>query len=198
VARVRWLDSQPARDMPIRVQHTTTVAKWLAGLSGAGAVLAFAFYMQAYLSILSINDVCVSRRFVADAIGAATAFVVWTVVVCGLPAVAAIVCPSMVGVARNWRRKREAKPPLQPGHEFDGLSEGQVLNVWVSQMLLLLVSISALATLIGFFIWLGAARLGKPEGVQKMWHEFELRCVQQVPQSVSLGVVRRGSEGGRD
>jgi hypothetical protein len=52
------------------VRHVTTIAKWLAGLSGAGVVLAFAFYMQAYLWILSIKNDCASQRFVADAFSA--------------------------------------------------------------------------------------------------------------------------------
>ena len=129
-----WLDSQPARYVPLRVQRTTTVAKWLAGLSGAGVVLAFAFYMQAYLSILSIKDDCVSRRFVADAIWTAAVLVLCTIVA-GLFALAAIVGPSACGMRRNWRRRREAKPPLQSGHEFDGLSEGQVRRTWRLQVL---------------------------------------------------------------
>jgi hypothetical protein len=58
---------QPACYSLIAVQRATAVAKWLLGLSGAGTVLAFAFYIQSYLSILSIKNDCVSRRFVADA-----------------------------------------------------------------------------------------------------------------------------------
>src|SRR5215467_11529784 len=51
---------QPACYSLIAVQRATVVAKWLVGLSGAAAGLAFSFYVQSYLSILSIKNVCVS------------------------------------------------------------------------------------------------------------------------------------------
>ena len=43
------------------MQRATALAKWLLGLSGAGTVLALTFYIQSYLSILSIKNDCVIR-----------------------------------------------------------------------------------------------------------------------------------------
>jgi hypothetical protein len=66
-ARFREQQRLPASYSLIAVQRATAVAKWLVGLSGAATVLAFALYIQSYLSILSIKNDCVSLRFVADA-----------------------------------------------------------------------------------------------------------------------------------
>lgn len=179
--RLTWRDRQPASYSLAHAQNTTTFAKWLAGLSGAAVVLACAYYMQAYLSVLSIKDDCVSRRFVADAIYSAATFLIWAIAA-GLLALAAIVWPAVVRGWRNGTRRMAAKPPLQPGHEFDGLSEGQVRWRLIPQGILVLLSGASLATLIVFLIWFGVTIGGRPEGVQKMWHDFELKCLPKPPE----------------
>src|SRR4051812_48909556 len=96
-----WPDHQPAEYSLNWVRYISTIARWLAGLSGAGIVLAFAFYMQACLSILSIKDDCVARHFVADAMKGAVQFV-YLLLSAGLFALAAIAWPAaMVGPRRN-------------------------------------------------------------------------------------------------
>jgi hypothetical protein len=126
-ARLREQQRQPACYSLSSVQRTTAVAKWLVGLSGAGTVLAFAFYIQGYLSILSIKNDCVSLHFVAHAMTTAVAYAngfMWS----GIFALAAIILPTVVGIGRNLLRWHKAHklPPLEPGHEFDGWSDFQV------------------------------------------------------------------------
>jgi hypothetical protein len=82
----------------ISVQRASAVAKWLAGMSGAGTVLAFAFYIQSYLSILSIKNDCVSRRFVADANGAA----VWIAGFFLVSGMLALLAHRLAGTGRHW------------------------------------------------------------------------------------------------
>ena len=97
----------------IAVQRATAVAKWLVGMSGAGTVLAFAFYIQSYLSILSIKNDCVSLRFVANANLAAVEFAVWFLGT-GMVALFAIALPTAVGIRRNFLRRRKAQKQPPP------------------------------------------------------------------------------------
>lgn len=182
-ARLRWQDDQPARYTLVAVQRATTVAKWLAGLSGAALVLAFAFYIQAYLSIPSIKDDCVARLFVADAIKGALLFA-WWALVAGVLALVTISLPALVGVWRNrasfgGRRRRMNQPPLELGHELDGLTEWHVSFVAGAQAALLFFSCGALFLLVFGLLYFGIG--SKPEGIQKGWHEFELKCLPQPP-----------------
>jgi hypothetical protein len=158
----------------IAVQRATAVAKWLLGLSGAGMVLAFAFYIRSYLSILSIKNDCVSRRFVTDANSATVSVARWFLV-SGMLALLAIAWPTAVGIVRNLRRWKKAQPPLQPGHEFDGWSEYQVTeHVTILQWVMVLFSSVFFfgLTLSVVFFAIGS----KPEDV---WHHFELQCLPQ-------------------
>jgi hypothetical protein len=159
----------------IAVQRATAVAKWLVGMSGAGTVLAFAFYIQSYLSILSIKNDCVSLRFVANANLAAVEFAFWFLGT-GMVALFAIALPTAVGIRRNFLRRRKAhkQPPLQPGHEFDGLFEFQVGRIANFQWCLV-----GLSSFLFFLMTLGlvfAAIGGTPEGILKELHNFELQC----------------------
>jgi hypothetical protein len=163
------------------MRHTTTFARWLAGLNGAAVVLAFAYYMQTYLSILSIKDDCVARLFVADAIKTASMFVIGAIAG-GLLAMMALVWPVVVGGARNAARAAKGRPLLQRGQEFDELSEFQAGWISMPQIILTLFSVLCLLVMVWFLLWFGMTIGGKPEGIQKIWHELELRC---VPQSVS-------------
>jgi hypothetical protein len=123
-----WLQHQQTGYSLVWVQHTTALAKWLAGLSGAALVLIYALYMRSYLSILSIRGDCVSREFVANVHKAGRVLSssrrgLWR------PGAG---CHQLAGIGRlcrnrrNAPRQRGAKAPLQPGHEFDGLTENQV------------------------------------------------------------------------
>jgi hypothetical protein len=48
------------------------------------------------------------------------------------------------------------------------------------------LSVVSLAAVPSFMIWFGATIEGKPEGLQKMWHdEYEQRCVEKVPPNAS-------------
>ena len=112
-ARVRWQDRRPAHYSLIAVQRATTVAKWLVGLNGAALVLSFAFYIQAYLSILSIKDVrSVRRLFVADAIkggGVSSRHGFWRA---GTLAAIAAGWPSVIGIGRNmlgWKKRADCR-----------------------------------------------------------------------------------------
>ena len=180
-ARLDEQGHQPACYSLIAVQRTTAVAKWLAGLSGAGTVLAFGFYVQSYLSILSIKNDCVSLQFVADANRGAALFAV-LFLVSGMLALLAIAWPTGVGIARNRLRWTKALklPPLQPGHEFDGWSEFLVSQrvtglQWVLLFVSALLFFGLTYTLVSFAIG------SKPEGVLEEWHNFELQCLPQPP-----------------
>lgn len=176
------LPERPASYSRGLVRNTTTLARWLAGLSGAAMVLSFAFYMQAYLSILSIKDDCVSRRFVADAIGGAVQFLDLSLLA-GVSALAAIVWPVCVGAFRNRARRKWSTPPLQSGHEFDGWSENRVRLCWLLRLLFMSISAGSLITLIYFLLHVGGA-LSTPEGIQEHWHcNFEVGCLP--PESVA-------------
>jgi hypothetical protein len=170
---------QPACYSLIAVQRATAVAKWLAGLSGAGTVLAFGFYLQSYLSILSIKNDCASLRFVADANGAAVECV-RLFLVSGMLALLAIAWPTAVGIGRNLLRwmRADKLPPLQPGHEFNGWSEFQVTGrVTILQYFMLFFS-----CLLFFGVTFALAFSAvKPEGVLTEWHHFELQCLPQPP-----------------
>jgi hypothetical protein len=93
-----WLQHQQTGYSLVWVQHTTALAKWLAGLSGAALVLIYALYMRSYLSILSIRGDCVSREFVANVHKAAAYFLVLAVA-SGVRALAAISWPALVAFA---------------------------------------------------------------------------------------------------
>jgi hypothetical protein len=191
-ARVRWQDRQPATYSLISVQRNTMLAKWLAGLSGGVVVLAFAYYIQAYLSILSIKDDCASRLFVADAIKGAV-LCAGMALAAGILALAAISWPAMIGMWRNrfaGRRRREDKPPLRPGDEFDGLSES-LLSLSIPQGLLTFLSALVLFGLIFIVVFLAPPI--KPEGVQKIWHKFELQC---LPKSQPIPMIPGASKVG--
>jgi len=146
-------------------------------MSGAGTVLAFAFYIQSYLSILSIlsikND-CVALRFVADANWGAVSYARWFVL-SGVLALLAIALPALVGIERNLRRWQKAYklPPLQPGLEFDGWTEFQVRRVPTVQWFM--VGISSVIFFALTFNLVYSAPGSKPEGVR---HYFELQCSQ--------------------
>ena len=105
-ARFNEQGHQPACYSLIVVQRTTAVAKWLAGLSGGGTVLAFGFFIQSYLSILSIKNDCVSLQFVADANFGAGWCAGWFLV-SGMLALLAIAWPAAVGIGRNFLRWRK-------------------------------------------------------------------------------------------
>jgi hypothetical protein len=177
-ARLDEQQHQPACYSLISVQRATVVAKWLAGMSGAGTVLALAFHIQGYLSILSIKNDCVSRRFVADANTGA----VWFARLFLVLALLAIAWPVAVGIGRNLLRwmKAHKLPPLQPGHEFDGWSESQVTGrvtffqwfmVFFSSLLFFGLTFSLVFYAIG----------SKPEGLLEELHNFELQCLPQPP-----------------
>jgi hypothetical protein len=185
-ARFREQQRQPASYSLIAVQRATAVAKWLVGLSGAATVLAFALYIQSYLSILSIKNDCVSLRFVADANSGA----VWYArgfLLSGVLALFALAWPTAVGIRRNflcWLKALKL-PPLQPGHEFDGWSEYQVTGrVTILQCVLVFFSSVFFFGLISLLVFSGIGI--KPEGVLKEWHNFELQCPQ--PPSDPWGV----------
>ena len=134
-------DRQPPCYSLSSMQRATAVAKWLAGMSGAGTVLAFTLYIQSYLSILSIKNDCVSLQFVADPNKGAVAYA-RGFLASGILALFAIALPPAVGMGRNFLSwwKASKQPPLQPGHEFDGWSEVQVMSrvtIWQCAMVLL-------------------------------------------------------------
>jgi hypothetical protein len=144
------------------------------GLNGVALALAFTFYIQAYLSIPSIKDDCASRRFVADAMWGPDRLGRWFLFA-GALALIAVALPGIIASLRNFRRGRTL-PLLRSGREFDGWSEESVLGVVWAQALLMAVS---------FVIWavftvylLIAAPDSTPEGVQRDWHNFELKCLQ--------------------
>jgi hypothetical protein len=162
------------------VQRAMVVAKWLVGMSGAGTVLAFTFYIQSYLSISSIKDDCVSLHFVADANGGA----VWLArrfLVSGMLALLAIVLPTAVGIGRTFLRWMKAYklPPLPPGHEFDGWSEYQVRRIRDLQWLIVVFSFLIFLGVTLSLLFSGIA--GNPEGVRARWHKFELQCAPPQP-----------------
>jgi hypothetical protein len=180
-ARFREQQRQPASYSLIAVQRATAVAKWLVGLSGAATVLAFALYIQSYLSILSIKNDCVSLQFVADANSGA----VWYArlfLLSGVLALFALAWPTAVGIERNFLRwwKAHKLPPLQPGHEFDGWSEYQVTGrVTILQWVLVVFSSVLFFGLTSILVF---SEIGmKPEDVLKEWHKFELQCLPQSP-----------------
>ena len=177
-----WLNSRPAGYSLNWVQHTTTVAKWLAGLNGAAVVLAFAYYIQAYLSILSIKNDCASRLFVADAMNGAVQFI-GLAVIAGIMALTAIAWPAaVVGARRNSARRRSLQLPLRPGQEFDGLSEAQVYRrAWFPQFLLCFSSAVLLSLLVWFLTIHVGVTIAKPEGLQDWWRAFEVKCPKQPP-----------------
>jgi hypothetical protein len=178
-ARFREQQRQAPSYSLIAVQRATAVAKWLVGMSGAGTVLAFAFYIQSYLSILSIKNDCVSQRFVADANSAAILFARWFLV-SGILALLAIAWPTLVGIGRNLLRwwKAHKLPPLQPGHEFDGWSEYEVTER-VTFLQCVLVVFSSVFFFGLTFSLLFFAIGSKPED---SWHHFELQCLSQPPE----------------
>ena len=180
-ARLHEQRHQPASYSLISMQRTTAFAKWLAGLSGAGMVLAFGFYVQSYLSILSIKNDCVSLRFVADANLGAARYALWFLMP-GALALLAIVWPTAIGILRNLQRwmKAHKLPPLQPGHEFDSWSELQVTK-WVTSLQLAMVCVSAVLFVGLTYNFLSFAIGSKPERVLKEWHDFELQCLPQPP-----------------
>ena len=102
-ARFHEQQHQPARYSLIAVPHATAFAKWLLGLSGAGMVVAFGFYVQSYLSILSIKNDCVSLHFVAAAISDA-ARLAGLFLLSGISALFALIWPTIVGIGRNLLR----------------------------------------------------------------------------------------------
>jgi hypothetical protein len=177
-ARFREQQRQRACYSLIAVQRATAIAKWLLGLSAAATVLAFALYIQSYLSILSIKNDCVSLRFVADANSGA----VWFArgfLLSGALALFALAWPTAVGIGRNLLRwwKAHKLPPLQPGHEFDRWSEFQVTGrVTIPQCVMVFFSSLFFFGLICVLVF---SEIGmKPEGVLKEWHNFELQCPQ--------------------
>jgi hypothetical protein len=180
-ARLNEQKRQPACYSLIAVQRTTAIAKWLAGLSGAATVLAFGFYVQSYLAILSIKNDCVSLRFVADATTGAIVFA-RLFLLSGVLALFALAWPTAVGIGRNVIRWRKALklPPLQPGQEFDGWSEYRVTKNVTSFQLALVILSSVF--FFGLILILVFSEVGmKPEGVLKEWHNFELQCLPQPP-----------------
>jgi hypothetical protein len=172
---------QPACYSLIAVQRFTAIPKWLLGLSGAGTVSSFGFFIQSYLSILSIKNDCVSLRFVADANSGA----VWCArvfLVSGMLALLAIAWPTAVGMGRNLLRwmKVHKLPPLQPGHEFDGWSEFQVTGrVTILQGVMLFFSSLFFFALTLSLVFVTIAT--KPEGVLEELHKFELQCLAAGP-----------------
>jgi hypothetical protein len=170
---------QPACYSLIAVQRFTAIAKWLLGLSGAGTVLSFGFFIQSYLSILSIKNDCVSLRFVADA-NSGAAWYARGFLLSGMLALFALTWPTAVGIGRNLLRwmKADKLPPLQPEHEFDGWSDYQVTGR-VTILQWVLVVFSSLF-LFGLIFILVSSEIGmKPEGVLKEWRYFELQCRPQ-------------------
>ena len=151
------------------------------GLNGAATVLAFAVHAQSYLSILSIKSDCASRLFVADAISQAASFAA-SFLLSGMLALFAIALPPAVGMGRNFLSwwKASKQPPLQPGHEFDGWSEVQVMSrvtIWQWWMVLL-----SAVLFFGLTSMLVFSEIGmKPELVLRYWHKFELQCLPQPP-----------------
>jgi hypothetical protein len=103
-------------------------------------VVAFAFLIQAFS--LSKND-CLSQVAAADAARQAIEFG-WALLFCGLLALIAAWLPAVVGSVRNyWRRRADPQPPpLEPKHEFDGLSEQAVDLVVLVQRFLVVISCS--------------------------------------------------------
>ena len=183
-ARLVEQDRQPACYSLISVKRTTAFARWILGMSSAATVLAFAIYIQTYLSILSImsiKDDCVSQEFIANAnLNAAVAVVVF--LASGLLALLAITWPAGWGIGRNLLRSMKAQnlPPLQPGQELDGWSEFHV-NGRVVFWQKTVVVLSALI-FFGLIFRLVFTPIGdKPEGVRAELHKFELRCLQRQP-----------------
>jgi hypothetical protein len=159
----------------------TAVAKWLLGLSGGGTVLAFGFYVQSYLSILSIKNDCVSLRFVGNANLGASYLARWYLVSGGL-ALLAIAFPTAIGIGRNVLRWWKALkwPPLQPGHEFDGWYEYQVaerITFWQCALVVYSAYLFFAMTLSLPFSTIGST----PEGVRAEWHPFEVTCSLPQP-----------------
>ena len=180
-ARFREQQRQPACYSLIAVQRATALAKWLLGLSGAGTVLALTFYIQSYLSILSIKNDCVALRFVADANSGAAWYARGFLISGGL-ALLALVWPTWVGIRRNFLRwyKASKLPPLQPGHEFDGWSDFQVTDrVTIPQCVMVFLSFLFFFGLTYFLVSSGIGMT--PEGVLKEWHYFELQCPAAKP-----------------
>jgi hypothetical protein len=142
------------------VQQATTAAKWLVGLSGVALALTFTLYIQAYLSIPLIKDDCASRRFVADAMWGADRFGGW-VLIGGALALFAVALPGIVSIGRK---------------QFDGWSQDAVMWVFVCQIVAIFVSFLMTVALIALvLIW---APDSTPEGVQRDWHSFELKCLR--------------------
>ena len=182
-ARLRWQDRRPAHYSLIAVRRATTAAKWLVGLNGAALVLSFSFYIQAYMSILSIKGDCPSLLFVADAIKGALIFASWFLVAGTLAAIAAG-WPSAIGIGRNMLGWRKGRPPLEPEHEFEGWSEFQVANRVAGQQWILVVvsSVFFFAAVVGVLI----LRVGSNPGEE--WHSFELQCLPKPSDQGSRGV----------
>jgi len=150
-------------------------------MSSAATVLAFAIYIQTYLSIMSIKDDCVSQKFIANAnLNAVVAVVGF--LVSGLLALLAITWPAGWGVGRNLRLSMKALklPPLQPGQELDGWSELQVRERVVFWQKIM-VAVSSLIFFGLILILVFSPVGGKPEGVRAELHKFELRCLQRQP-----------------
>ena len=156
-------------------------SNWTAIALGAGTVLALTFYIQSYLSILSIKNDCVALRFVADANSGAAWYARGFLISGGL-ALLALVWPTWVGIRRNFLRwyKASKLPPLQPGHEFDGWSDFQVTDrVTIPQCVMVFLSFLFFFGLTYFLVSSGIGMT--PEGVLKEWHYFELQCPAAKP-----------------
>jgi len=176
-ARFHEQQHQPARYSLIAVPHATAFAKWLLGLSGAGMVVAFGFYVQSYLSILSIKNDCVSLHFVAAAISDA-ARLAGLFLLSGILALFALIWPTVVGIGRNLLRwyKAHELPPLQPEHKFDEWSDFQVTGrVTIVQGVLVGFSFLLFVLLTFGLVFFSVG--STPEGVLRIWHKFELQCL---------------------
>ena len=152
-------------------------AKWLIGLNGAGYLAAITAMGASYVTLAGN---CESFHFVSEALVSLAKLAA----LCGIEVVFAAFAaalPSLVGFCRNRRNvfRLLRPPPIAPGKELAGLSEGQAEWVIAVQAAVLVVPIASFLIVAADPIY-GAFHNASPSQLGSMLDRIKQACPSEV------------------
>jgi len=134
------LDSRPATYVLTIIENIATVARWLAGLSGAGLTASAALMIAVYASLPGASNRCFASHFVSQTFSfARTSTLLF--LIGGIAALIAARLPTIIAMWRNDARNRKLLDPLPLKKGLDGFTNRQANRVLMSQLVLIFISI---------------------------------------------------------
>ena len=171
-------DKGPTRYAINGVAALSLVARFLAGINGAGMALSFTLFIAILTSLTTttIATICVSSHFAEQIIKVARTELNHFFIG-GTFCLLAILIPRFIGLQRQAIRYDTRREPLVVGEELRELSETTVIWVAVAQICLIAISVSLTGPAIQFATDLYIPKINSST-LQADWANYNDQCPQ--------------------